>query len=121
VRVNPLETFRQMGLYALLTMVISVLPLAVGALYAARPSEARLALMRPFTLAALFAGLSGTCQGLVHVFRGLSATSTLASGWPPRIYAGMTEAMVPASFGLTCLTVAWLLVAIGLWRGVRET
>jgi uncharacterized membrane protein len=37
-----------------------------------------------------------------------------------RVYAGVSEALIPVIFGLTCLMVAWLLVAVGMWRGVRD-
>jgi hypothetical protein len=57
---------------------------------------------------------------LTNVFRNLAASADMtAAGWS-RVYGGVSEALVLAVFGLTCLTVAWLLVAAGMWRGVRE-
>jgi hypothetical protein len=117
---DPMELFRQIGLFALLTLVIGAAPLVAGAVYAARPNEARLAVMRPLSLAALFSSVAGTTSGVVHVLQGVAASGTMtAEGWS-RASAGMSEALVPVVFGLTCLTVAWLLVAAGMWRGVRE-
>jgi biopolymer transport protein ExbB/TolQ len=115
---NPQELFRQISVFGLLTLLVAAIPLVVAALYAARPSESRLALMRPFSLSALFAGLAGTLVGVVNVLMGAAATSEGAR-WG-RVAAGVSEALVPAVFGLTCLTMAWLLVAFGMWRGVRE-
>ena len=116
---DPVELLRQVSVFALLSLVVGAVPLVAGAAYAVWPSEARLALMRPFSLAALFSATSGTISGLVNVFRGLAATSDVSAAWPG-VFAGVSEALVPAGFGLTCLTVGWLLVAAGMWRGVRE-
>lgn len=116
---DPVELFRQISWFALLTLMVNAIPLVAAAAYAARPSEGRLALMRPFSLAALFSGIAGTLSGLVNVFSGMAATSDMAGSWS-RVYGGVSEALVQATFGLTCLTLAWLLVAVGMWRGMRE-
>jgi hypothetical protein len=116
---DPVELFRQISLFALLTLVVDALPLIAGAVYAARPSEGRLALMRPFSLAALFAGTGGTLSGFATGLMGMAATPEMTGRWGA-VFAGLSEALVPAVFGLTSLTVAWLLVAVGMWRGVRE-
>lgn len=116
---NPSELFSQISLFALLTLVIDVLPLIAAAVYVARPTEARLALMRPFSLAGLFAGLAGTLNGLLNGMQWLSRQSDMTGRWSP-FFGGVSEALVPAVFGLTCLTVAWLLVAVGTWRAMRE-
>jgi hypothetical protein len=116
---DPVELLRQANLFALLTLTIDAVPLVAAALYAARPSEARLALMRPLSLAGLFSAAAGTFSGLLHVFRDLASAADTPGLWT-RAYGGVSEALVPMVFGLTCLTVAWLLVAAGMWRGVRE-
>ena len=51
------QILRAAGVVALLSIVIALLPLPAGVAYALRPTEARMALMRPISLAALFAGL----------------------------------------------------------------
>ena len=116
---DPVELFRQLGLFSLLTLIIDAVPLVAAATYAARPSEGRLALMRPFSLAALFASAAGTLNGFANFFQYLSRTPDMSTRWPGA-YAGASEALVVSVFGLTCLTVAWLLIAVGMWRGVRE-
>ena len=113
------EMFNQISLFAVLTIVIAAIPLVAGAVYAAWPTEGRLALMRPFSLAALFATTAGTLNGMVHILQGIAATEDMTGRWS-RVAGGASEALVPAVFGLTCLTVAWLLAAVGMWRGVRE-
>ena len=117
---NPVELLRQIGAFALVTLLVSVVPLIAAAIYAARPNEGRLALMRPLSLAALFSGAAGTLSGFVNILQGIAATPDLTGRSWGLVSAGASEAMVPVVFGLTCLMVAWLLVAVGMWRGVRE-
>jgi hypothetical protein len=114
-----MELVRQVSAFALLTLFIDAIPLVAAAIYAARPTEGRLALMRPLSLAALFSGSAGTLSGFVNILQGVAATDDMTGRWG-RVSGGASEALVPAVFGLTCLTVAWLLVALGMWRGVRE-
>lgn len=116
---DPIALLHQIGLFALLTLFIDAVPLVAAAVYVARPTEGRLALMRPLSLAALFAGAAGSLNGGVNILTGLARTSDMTGHWG-RVYGGASEALVPAVFGLTCLTVAWLLVAVGMWRGARE-
>ncbi len=102
------------GVFALASMFMGLVPMGMGILYAASPNEQRLALMRPLSLAAIFAALSGTSMGVVSVLGGIVVNETAAS---PRLAAvGLAESLVPVVFGFGCLTVAWLCVALGLWR-----
>jgi hypothetical protein len=114
-----MELLHQIGLFALLTLFIDAVPLVAAGFYVTRPTEGRLALMRPFSLAGLFAGIAGSLNGLLNILEGLARTPDMTGRWGA-VYGGASEALVPAVFGLTCLTVAWLLVAVGMWRGVRE-
>ena len=47
-----MEMLQGAGFFAKLTLSIAFTPLVVAVMYAARPTERRLALMRPFSLAA---------------------------------------------------------------------
>ena len=104
----------QASIVALASMLVSVSPLFAGIAYAIRPSEQRLALMRPVSLAGLFAGLSGLMVGLINVLRGVWIHE------PPVDYrvmaVGAAEAMVPLFLAFGSLTVAWLCVAFGFRR-----
>jgi len=62
----------QMGLVALAGTLMGVLPLVLGAFYAIAPTEQRLALMRPLSLATIFAAVSASALGLLNVLRGLT-------------------------------------------------
>jgi hypothetical protein len=105
---------RAAGVVALLSLIIALLPLGAGVAYAIRPTEARLAVMRPISLAGLFAGLAGFLSGVISLLR----TVWMAEALPPsRLLAvGFAEAMVPLFVSFGCLTVAWLCAALGLRR-----
>ena len=108
--------FQQMGLAALFSIIISFLPLIAGGAYLFRPSEQRLAMMRPLSLAGIFAGLNGASLGAINTLRGL---------WmdPPRngtiLAIGSAESIVPLYVSFSCLMLAWLCVAAGMRRAPR--
>ena len=107
------DMFRQMGLAALFSIVISFLPLLAAGAYLVRPSEQRLAMMRPLSLAGIFARLNGSTLGAINTLRGL---------WlePPRdgriALVATAESIVPLYVSFSCLMLAWLLVAAGMRR-----
>jgi hypothetical protein len=108
------EAFAQAGLVAKVTVLMGLVPLGMGIVYAISPSEQRLTLMRPLSLAAIFAGISGTMAGLINVLVGVARAQTPV--FSSVSAAGLAESLVPVFFGFGCLTVAWLCVAFGLWR-----
>jgi hypothetical protein len=105
---------RQAGVLALLSLIIAVLPLAAGVAYAVRPTEARLALMRPISLAGIFAGLTGFIAGVMSILRFMWSAEPPV---PSRLIAvGFAESLVPLFVAFGCLTVAWLCAALGVRR-----
>jgi len=110
-----IEMLTQAGIVALLSLFLPLAPMAMGIAYAIRPSEQRLALMRPLSLAGIFASLAGCAIGVSHVLRWMG----IQDGAPSfsRVAAlGLAEALVPLFVGCGCLTIAWLAVAVGLRR-----
>jgi hypothetical protein len=111
------DMIRQMGPAALIANIISFLPLAAGGAYLLKPSEERLAMMRPLSLAGIFAGLNGASLGLINTLRGL---------WlePPRemriVWIGTAESLVCLYVSFSCLMLAWLCVAAGMRRTGAE-
>lgn len=99
---------------ALLSLIVGVAPMVMGVAYAIRPNEARLALMRPLSLAAIFAALCGLWSGVISVLVSIARTPDPI---PFRqVAVGFSEALVPMFVAFGCLTVAWLCVALGLRR-----
>jgi hypothetical protein len=110
-----METLRNVSLIGLFSIVLTVTPLVMAIAYVARPSERRLALMRPLSLAGLFAALTGTALGFINVLVGLGKRGFTAEMYT--VFAiGSAEALVPLFLGFACLTVAWLMIAAGMGR-----
>ena len=96
---------------ALLGMFAGLAPLSMGIVYAIWPAEQRLALMRPLSLAAIFGCVSSTVLGLVNLLVGMGR------GQPTHIAViSLAESLVPIFLGFGALAVAWLCVALGMWR-----
>ncbi len=108
-----------MGRLAGYLMWFAVLASGVGGLgtsilYVIQPTEAKLALLRPFSLAAIFAAVSSAAAGCAVVLQGLAA-----SGPNPNMSFGLmgwAETLVPIYVAFGFLGLAWLLVAVGLKR-----
>ena len=71
-----LDILREASIVALLSLIVSILPLGAGAAYAIRPTEQRLALMRPVSLAGIFAALCGLLSALVNLLRLIAISKT---------------------------------------------
>jgi hypothetical protein len=107
---------RNVSIAGLLGLLVSVATVGVALVYAIRPNEQRLALMRPLSLAAIFGGLSTFTLGITNVLRGIAENQQLTpENW--RIVAvGTAESFVGLVVAFGCLTIAWLLVTLGLRR-----
>ena len=111
---DAFHLLQQMSIVAMLSLLIAVVPAVMGAGYALWPTESKLGLMRPLSLASLFAALAGFVGGLINILRftvvnGLSITSSTP-------LVGIAESLVPLFVSFGSLTMAWLLVAFGMRR-----
>lgn len=106
---------RQATLFSLLTLILGLVPLVMAAVYVIRPTERHLALMRPLSLAGLFAAIAGGVLGFINVLR-LVWTRELTAETYRVMAIGAAESLVPMFVGFASLTVAWLLVAVGMGR-----
>jgi hypothetical protein len=111
-----METLSQMSLLGLLTLFLTLAPLVMAIVYVIRPTEHRLALMRPLSLAGLFASLTGTALGFINVFKYFGEKRDVAADAYNVAFIGAAESLVMLFVGFGCLTVAWLLVAAGMGR-----
>ena len=91
----------QMGLGAKLSLLVALVPACWGVVYAIRPTEARLALMRPLSLAGLFGALSGFVMGLINMLTN-SAMSNVPLGSPAQLagFAWGSSGLSPMSSGM---------------------
>jgi hypothetical protein len=102
----------QISLFAKLTMAVAIVAFGLAVAYVFRPTEQKLVLMRPVSLAAIFATVSGLLGGWIAVLASIPATP---DGHLPvaSLYRGIAESLTVGfvSFGL--LAAAWMLVAVG--------
>ena len=106
---------RHASIFALLTLAVDVVPLVMAVVYALRPTERHLALMRPLSLAGLFAAAAGGVLGAINVLR-LMWMHELNAKTYEVMAVGAAESLVPLLVGFASLAVAWLLVAVGMSR-----
>jgi hypothetical protein len=104
------------ALYVKLTMIVCAAPLVAGILYGIRPNERWLALLRPLSLAAIFASVSNLLLGLVKALVYIGRTTPESSASPVPAAIVLAETVIPSFIGFACLTAAWLCVAVGVRR-----
>lgn len=85
--------------------------------YAIRPTERKLSVMRPLSLASIFAAVCSSSAGFATALKG-GADAGLNAEATHRMLAGFAEACVPLFVAFAFLSVAWLLIAAGLRRQV---
>lgn len=108
------EIFGHASIAGKLGMVVAVATVAFAGAYAIRPSELRLSLIRPLSLATIFAALFSSTAGLASELMGISRSGP-AFDWHSAA-AGAAESLGTLIGAFGCLTVVWILVAIGFRR-----
>jgi hypothetical protein len=112
---NLIDLVHGISIFALLTMIVPLAAFALGLSYAVRPSEHKLLLMRPLSLAAIFATVSGLFSGWIVVLGGVAATPQ-AQLDPGSAYRGIAETLVLGFVCFGLLAAAWLMTAVGMIR-----
>jgi len=111
-----MELLKNSSILGLLGLLVSLATVGLAAAYAMRPNERTLALMRPLSLAAIFGGLSSFVVGIATILMGISATGAFTVAAWRLIVSGVAETFITLLVAFGCLTIAWLLVTLGLWR-----
>jgi hypothetical protein len=110
------DMWRETSLLGLLGVTIAVGTVLFAILYALRPGEARLALMRPLSLATIFAALCSFCVSIANVLNGISVTGNVTAMDWRAVAAGTRETFVALFVAFGCLAISWLCVALGMRR-----
>ncbi len=112
---NLVDLFREVSLFAKLTIVVAIAAFGLAVAYGFRPTERKLVLMRPVSLAAIFATISGLLGGWIAVLGGIAATP---DGQLPAsaVYRGIAESLTVGFVCFGLLAAAWLVVAVGMLR-----
>ena len=111
-----MEVLHQASLAAKLALLVSTLPMILGVAFALRPNERWLALMRPLSLAGIFAGVSNLFLGLANALKYLASHDPGDASTVRIAAVGLSEAAIFPFASFAFLTVAWLGVAIGMRR-----
>jgi hypothetical protein len=114
-----LESLRAFSVLGLLGLVVSVGTVGLALMYAIKPKESVLILVRPMSLAAIFGGLTSFTVGITTVMIGISNSGFTEQMWRGAA-VGAAESLVALLVAFGCLTIAWLLVALGIRRGDRS-
>ena len=114
---NLIHMFYEGGvsLFAELTMAVAVATFGLAVAHVFRPTAQKLTLMRPMSLAAIFATLTGLLGGWIFLLSGIAATP---DGHIPIavFYRGLGESLAIGFVSFGFLAAAWLLVAVGMLR-----
>lgn len=111
---RAIHVLQQMGIAALVSLALAIVPAIAGLAYLLWPSESKLMLMRPLSLTGLFAGLSGFVVGLINgLAHAADSGTTLVSG---PVLVGFAESLVPLFAAFSSLSLGWMLVAAGMRR-----
>jgi hypothetical protein len=113
-----MDAFNQTVIFAKLSLLVGFGPPSLAIAYLLRPADRTLAVMRPVSLAAIFAAICGVVAGLVAVLMGVAATLPRPVH-VPSVYIGLSEALVPPFVNFGLLSAAWVLVAVGMLRRPR--
>ena len=113
--VNLIHALPAMPPFASLTMVVAVAAFALAVAYVFRPTVQKLALMRPVSLAAIFATVTGLLGGWIDILTGIAATP---DGHLPSaaLWQGIGASLITGFVCFGFLTAAWVLIAVGMYR-----
>ncbi|MEJ2081497.1 MAG: hypothetical protein P8Y94_04820 [Acidobacteriota bacterium] len=112
------------GPFFFFAMIIGAVTLVTAVLFVFRPSERRLAILRPLSAATIFSAIAAFLLGIAN---GLAAYTRLleqaadgpAGDGPSRLLLGaLTESPAPLVIAFALVSVVWLLVAVGRRRQV---
>jgi hypothetical protein len=108
-----MQAIRNLALAGLFGLLVTAAPMLLGIAFAARPNERWLALMRPMTLAGIFAATANVFLGVTN---SLVGASRAASPLDQRMLPGLAEVAALGFLSFAFLTVGWLAVAAGMRR-----
>lgn len=108
------ESITHASMITLLGLLVSAAPMVMGIVFAIGPNEHRLALMRPLSLAGIFAAVCSLLVGIANGLRALTTADSFDQASFRFAALVLSETVVPAFVAFACLTVAWLGVALGM-------
>ena len=107
-----MQVIRNLGVAAILGLFVTAAPMLLGLAFAVRPTERRLALMRPLSLAGMFAATANVFLGITNSLVGASRNGV--SFADARVVPGLAEVAVLGFLSFALLSVGWLAVTAGM-------
>lgn len=112
-----------MSIGIVIVLVIIILGLssfAMAVSFMVKPTEVKLAVIRPLSIATTFASVAGLSSGLATALTNISGQLGGRSGLVnvAMLAGGISEALVAAVFGFSLLTLAWIAVALGMRKHI---
>lgn len=110
------------GPFFFFAMIVGLVTLVTAVIFALRPSERTLSILRPLSAATIFSSLAafllGIANGLTAYLRLLDRTAEGPAGDPPwrLLLEAFREAPAPLVVAFALVSVVWLLAAVGLRR-----
>jgi hypothetical protein len=112
---RPAAEVIMIGIYLMgfVILVAGVGALGTAIAYAVRPDERKLLLMRPLSLASIFAAVCSSSVGMATALKH-AADARLSGDSVAVMVAGLSESFIPLFVAFAFLAVGWLLVALRL-------
>ncbi len=103
------------GIYLMgfVILVSGVATLGTAIAYAVRPTEQKLLLMRPLSLASIFAAICSFSVGIATALK-YAADAHLSAEALTVMTAGLSEAFIPLFAAFAFLAVSWVVVGVRL-------
>jgi predicted benzoate:H+ symporter BenE len=113
-----IEFLRAGGFGMVIVLVVGLATLGTAVLFARRPDERRMAMLRALTLASLFSTLTAVASNMATVFYKVPQHPewSKAGELGKTVLIGMGESLTPAILCGAFLTISWVVAAVGLRR-----
>jgi hypothetical protein len=111
------KLFMHGGVGSWFVVLLGLVCLVTAALFAWRPDEGRLAVLRALSLATAGSMFTGFVAGVAKSLDGCARLPpAMHDRWPMFAIKGISESSALLVLGFALLTLTWLIVAVGLRR-----
>ena len=105
-----------------LIILLGIVSVGLGISFAMKPSEVKLGLIRPLSIATTYCSIVGVISGLsvvLHNLGEMSKHNTSGNSLPYEIIVGgVAESLIPGLIGFSFLTIVWISVSLGMRKHI---
>ena len=104
----------------LFILSLGLFTVGVSVSFLVKPSEVKLAFIRPLSVATTYASIVGVVSGLALTLTRISWELEGSPGALDKalLLGGISESLVPSIIGFALLTVAWIAVSFGMRKHI---